>query len=357
MTMTLFNNPDFDQHEKVICHYDAQSGLKAIVAIHNTRLGPALGGCRIYPYATDADAITDVLRLARGMTGKSALANLALGGGKSVIIADPRKDKTPELLLAMGRFVESLAGDYILGQDSGTTVNDLTTIAQETSHLVGNQTLTQNNQPHCTADPSPYTALGVFASIQAAVAHRFGSNALDGIKVAIQGVGNVGMGLARHLHEAGAELLVSDVNEEQLKVAEQTLNARIVNSDDIHRQAVDIFAPCALGGSINAHSIEELQASIIVGGANNQLLEDTCGQALQAKNILYAPDYVVNAGGVIFLEYLRTKRSPKDARQHILSISDTLMEIFTCAEQTKMPTNAVADQLAQERFQGKTNHL
>lgn len=350
--MEIFTHPDFDNHEQVVFCRDARSGLRAIIAIHNTRLGPSLGGCRMYPYASEADAITDVLRLSRGMTYKSAVANLPLGGGKSVIIGDPKQDKSERLLEAMGEAVERLAGRYIVAEDSGTSVPDIQVMARRTSHLSGIAEKQSADGSSRSGDPSPMTAWGTFVGIRAAVRERLGRDDLDGVKVAIQGVGNVGMHLARHLSEAGARLVVCDTNEESTQQAAKRFDAEVVSTDAIFDQPVDVFAPCAMGAVINDQTLPRLQVSIVAGAANNQLATSAHGEALRQRGILYAPDYVINAGGVIDVCYERLGEGQERIQREVNAIEQTLAEIFEISRREARPTHQVADQLAESRFRG-----
>lgn len=350
--MNVFSHPDFDDHEKVIFGCDPESGLKAIIAVHNTNLGPSLGGCRMWPYSNDDEALRDVLRLSKGMTYKSALANLPLGGGKAVIIGNPREQKTPELLKAMGRLIESASGHYITAEDSGTSVPDLKIMAEETQYVAGIR------EKHCldgqlrNGDPSPSTAYGVFVGLRSAVQHRLGKDDLSGLKVAIQGVGNVGFRLARHLKEAGADLWVTDIYDDMVSRCVNELGATAVSSDEIFSLDVDVFAPCAMGSVLNNHSIDQLKAKVVAGAANNQLENDAIhGELLRNKGILYAPDYAINSGGIIDVCYERLGNDDPDAlNQHIESVHETLMEIFNRAESEQQPTHVVADTVARERF-------
>ncbi len=351
--MSVFSASAFDQHEQVVFGHDPESGLRAIVAIHNTNLGPALGGCRMYPYASEQDALEDALRLARGMTYKSALAGLPLGGGKSVIIGDPAQHKTDALFAAMGRLVHSLGGQYVIAQDSGTTADDLKIMARHCGHIAVTEVVDESGQI-INADPSPSTAYGVFLGIQAAVRQHLQRDELAGVKVAIQGLGNVGYRLAELLAAAGAKLWVTDNNAVKVDRAVQELKAIGVACDDIACAPVDVFAPCALGASINDQSIAKLQATIVAGAANNQLAEARHALALQQRGILYAPDYVINAGGIIDVHYLRVGMQAEDIRARVDVIGDTLREIFKrAAEQGDTPEN-IAEQLAEERFKRVT---
>ncbi len=353
--MTVFNADDFNQHENVVFAHDDKTGLKAVIAIHNTRLGPSLGGCRMFPYANEQDAVKDALRLSRGMTFKSAIAGLPLGGGKSVIIADPYQDKSDALFHAMGRFVERLGGQYIVAQDSGISVEDLKKVSEKTRHIAGVANAVDSHDRVRTGDPSPATAYGVFVGIKSAVKHKLGAVSLDGVRVAIQGVGNVGFALAKHLHAEGARLFVSDINAQNVDRAVKECGAVAVSNDDIHCLDVDVFSPCALGGAINSETIEKIVAPVIAGSANNQLESVACGERLQKKGILYAPDFVISAGGIIHVQYMRTGRSWAETEEHVSEIGKTLEEVFLRAEQEQKTTAEVADLLAQERLDSGFN--
>ncbi len=284
----LFTHPDFDDHEQVVFARDAAAGLTAILAVHNTTLGPALGGCRIWKYASEEEAVADALRLSRGMTYKAALAGLALGGGKSVILADAQTEKTPAMMRAMGRAVERLGGRYIVAEDVGATVADMDEIARETAHVSGTSAT--------VGDPSPWTARGVFLAMQAAARYRWGSG-LEGRVVSVTGLGHVGANLCRHLAGAGARLVVSDIRGEAVRrVAEET-GAAAIEPEAAHAADADIFSPCALGAGLNARTIPEIRAELVCGAANNQLATAEDGERLAARGILYAPDYLANAGG------------------------------------------------------------
>lgn len=343
--MRLFDHPEFDHHQQIVFGCDAPSGLRAIIAIHDTRRGPALGGLRIYPYASEEDALTDVLRLSRGMTYKSALANLPLGGGKAVIIADPRRDKTPEMLQAMGRLVESLGGRYITAEDSGSSEEDMRLIRQQTRHVSG------LGQDGASGDPSPFTAQGVFCALKRAVHHRFGRDDLQGLRVAIQGVGHVGAHLARKLHAAGAELLLTDVDRDSLGMLCDELGAQSTAPEAIFTAEVDVFSPCAMGAVLTAEVVKSLKAKVVCGAANNQLATPDVATRLHARGILYTPDYVANAGGVIEVEAQRHERYDRDAvMRHVERIAATVDEIFTRARVEDTNPAEVADQLARERL-------
>lgn len=347
--MSVFSHKHFENHENVHFHHDKKSGLKAIVAVHNTNLGPALGGCRMFPYATDEDALSDVLKLSRGMSYKSAMANLALGGGKSVIIGDPKIHKTPFLLHAMGDFLQSLGGQYIAAEDSGTSVPDLQEMGNKTAYVAGILNKVDISGNTINGDPSPATAYGVYIGIKTAVAFKYQSN-LEGVRIAIQGLGNVGMYLAQHLYDAGALLTVCDLDEGKLNMAKRRWKANVVRPNEIFSCDVDVFAPCAMGGAINDDSLAVMKAKIIAGAANNQLAEVRHDQTATSKGILYAPDYVINAGGIIDVSYEGPDYSATIARKHIESISDTLNEVFERSKQTGLPTKLLANQISEERM-------
>ena len=341
--MSIFSSPDFDNHEQVVFCHDEASGLKAIIAIHNTNRGPSLGGCRMWPYASEEEAVTDVLRLSRGMTYKSALAKLPYGGGKSVIIGDPRLDKSPALFRAMGRAVQRLAGRYIVAEDVGISVPDVELMQQETRHVAG-------TSAGGAGDPSPATAYGVYMGLRAAVEHKLGRDKLDGLTVAIQGLGHVGYYLCKHLAEDGARLVVTDINEDAIQTAVTEFDAERVAPDEIYAVDCDVFAPCALGAVINDDSLEFLKATIIAGSANNQLHEPRHGDILKQRGVLYAPDYVINAGGVIDISHEGRNYDKDKAFAHVAGVHDTLLEIFRRAEAEDIPTGDAADRIAEERF-------
>ncbi len=344
--MPVFDHPEFDHHQQIVYGSDDASGLRAIIAIHDTHLGPALGGLRIFPYASEEEALTDVLRLSRGMTYKSALAALPLGGGKAVIIADPRRDKTPELLRAMGRLVDGLGGAYITAEDSGSSEADMRLIAEATEHVGG---LPRHGA--ASGDPSPFTAWGVFCALKSAVRHGLGRDDLAGIGVAVQGVGNVGAHLARYLHAAGARLVLTDVDATALAQLADELGAETLTPAAIADAEVDVFAPCAMGAALSETVVDRLKASVVCGAANNQLASPAIAERLMARGILYTPDYVANAGGVIEIAWQRRDDYRRDAvMEHIEGIGATMDEIFSRAGREGTSPATVADQLARERF-------
>lgn len=344
--MATYRTRTHSDYETILTCDDPESGLRAVVAIHDTTLGPALGGCRMWAYDNERDALDDALRLARGMTYKAAVAGLPLGGGKSVIIGDSRRDKSPELFRAFGRMIERLEGRYVTGEDVGTSVADMEIVREETKHVAG--------LASGSGDPSPVTASGVFHGIRAAVRHRTGSDDLDGMCVAVQGTGHVGYHLCRMLRAAGAELVVTDVSESALERAVVEFGAQAVSPDAIYDVAADIFAPCALGGAINGNTASRLRVAIVAGAANNQLADPTDGVALHRRGILYAPDYVINAGGLINVSWDVLHRdepyNADAALAEVAKIDGTLTALFGRAADEGQPTHVIADEMARDRL-------
>ncbi|MEZ4743114.1 MAG: Glu/Leu/Phe/Val dehydrogenase [Bdellovibrionota bacterium] len=333
-------------HEQVVFCNDPATGLKAIIAIHDTTLGPALGGCRFWNYKSEEDAIFDVMRLSRGMTYKAAVAGLDLGGGKSVIIGDPAKLKSEDFFRAFGRFINNLNGRYITAEDVNIKVEDMNIVAKETSYVTG-----ISSRPGGSGDPSPITALGVFAGIKACVKHKLGKNSVDGLTIAVQGVGSVGHHLCQYLSKEGAKLIVADINNEAVKAISLECNAQVVSVDEIVSENADVFSPCALGGILNDASIAKIKAPIIAGAANNQLLdEDRHDQMLVEKGILYAPDYVINAGGLINVAHELKGYNADAAKKEALGIYDTMLKIFNEAEKKKIPTHKASNSIAEARL-------
>jgi leucine dehydrogenase len=330
------------EYEKVLLGSDPASGYRGIIALHSTVLGPALGGTRMWSYANDQDALTDALRLARGMTYKNALAGLPFGGGKSVIILNGRAPDREEIFRAHGRFVEMFHGRYITAEDVGTCTVDMDYVHLETEHVAGLASR--------SGDPSPVTARGVFRAIQAAAMRRWGSADLSGRTIALQGCGHVGYNVARELHNAGAKLFATDVNVEKLSRVVEEFGAAAIKPEDIYGVRADIFSPCGLGGIINDQTIPQLKVEIVAGAANNQLLEEKHGEELRARNILYAPDYVANAGGVIngCIELLGWSRV--EALAKVEQIYDTVLNVFRIAEEDGITPNRAADRLAEQRL-------
>jgi leucine dehydrogenase len=327
-----------DLHFKV----DPTTGMKAIIAIHNTKLGPALGGCRFIEYPNTNAAVKDAMRLARGMSFKAASVNLPLGGGKSVIIKPKGSFDRNQYMHQFGKFVHELNGRYITALDSGTELKDMDIIAEHTPYVA--------SLSKYDGDPSPSTAQGILRGIQAAVAYKLGKDNLNGIHVAIQGLGHVGFLLARHLHNLGATLTVADISPAAVERAVIELGAKTVSTDQIHKIPCDVFAPCALGAIINDLTIPQLQTTIIAGAANNQLAHTYHGQKLHSQGILFAVDYVINAGGLIFAasKYLHT---PEDKiNEQIDDIYAHLHEIFSLSAREDLPTSVIADNLAKEKL-------
>ena len=340
-TAAIFDHPDFDGHEQVVFCNDKVSGLKAIIAIHDTTCGPALGGTRMWNYASAGEGLTDALRLSRGMTYKNVLAGLDLGGGKAVIFGDSRTEKTEDKIRAYARFVESLGGKYITAEDVGITSADAEIMATESKHVAGTE------QRGC-GDPSPYTALGTFAGLKAAARHVFGTDNLTGKTVSVQGLGNVGFRLAQFLHDAGAKLIVSDVYQPSVDKAVARFAATVVDPNLAHAVECDIYAPCALGATINPQTISDIRAKVVAGAANNQLASAAEGKDLQKRGILYTPDYVINAGGVISVAMSRINGSDAHVLEKVNAIADTLTNIFQRAEIEKTCTSAISDAMALE---------
>lgn len=322
---------------------DPQSGLKAIIAIHNSHLGPALGGCRYLSYPDEQSAIADALRLAKGMSYKAALAGVGQGGGKAVIMRPAHVDNRGALFEAFGRFIETLNGHYITAMDSGTSSADMDCIAQHTQHVTSTT---------AEGDPSPHTAMGVFAGIRATAMARLGSDNLEGLRVAVQGLGNVGYALAEQLHAAGAELLVSDLDEGRVQLAMEQLGAHPVASEALLATPCDILAPCGLGGVLNSQSVLQLRCAAVAGAANNQLASCDVADTLQARGILYAPDYVINAGGLIYVALRHRGENLAAITAHLTQISRRLTEIYAHAQADKRPPSRVADDLAERLLYG-----
>lgn len=359
--LDVTSHPSFDGHEEVVSFKDPVSGLNAIIAVHNTNLGPALGGCRFFPYAEYNDAVTDVLRLSRGMTYKSALAKLPLGGGKAVIIGDPRKDKTEAMMESFGEAIEHLQGRYVSAEDVGTNEHDMIAINRKTKHVTGLPALAAGEEG-VSGNPSPVTAYGCFFGIKACVKEKYGSTDLTGKIVAIQGMGAVGYALAQYLVEAGANLVVADVHQNALDKAKEEFGdkVRILDTSMILSAEADILAPCALGAILNDRTIPTIKAKIIAGAANNQLAEKKHDAMLKEMDILYAPDYAINSGGVTSVGYEYYWRLGRDMggrsftteamTSHVEKIEETLLSVFAIARGKNLPTGESADQLAEDIF-------
>lgn len=345
--MELFETVKEMGHEQVLFCHGKDPDITAIIAIHDTSLGPAMGATRLFPYISEEAALKDVLRLSRGMTYKAACANIPVGGGKAVIIANPQ-EKTDGLFEAYGRFVEKLHGRFITGQDVNVTPDDVRIIRRQTSHVVGTS--------EKSGGPAPITAQGVLLGIKAAVEFRLGNRGLDGLRVAVQGLGNVGSNLCQYLHENGAELFVTDVHSEKTEQMERMYNAKVVAPNEIYALDVDVFAPCALGGILNNSTIPLIKAPIIAGAANNQLEnEQLHSQVLTSMGILYCPDYVINGGGLINVYNEMIGYDEVKAFKQLNNIYETLTEIFGIAQEQEMTTFAASQRLAEERIKRAKN--
>ena len=341
--MEIFELMGQYDHEQLVLCYETAANYRGIIAIHNTTLGPALGGTRFWNYKNDTEAIIDALRLARGMTYKSAVAGLNLGGGKSVIIGDPKMPRREMIMRAHGRAVESLGGRYITAEDVGTSVDDMTYIAMETEHVVG--------VAGRSGDPSPVTAYGTYVGIKASAKEKYGSDDLKGVTIAVQGTGHVGYYVCKHLAEEGAKLIVTDIDEERVRRVVEEFGAEAVAPNKIYSVDAQIFAPCALGAIINDETLAQFKFEIIAGAANNQLAEERHGEELQRRGILYAPDYVINAGGVINVYGELHSWPAERARNKAGEIYHTLAEVFTIAREQGISTARAADRLAERRIE------
>jgi leucine dehydrogenase len=331
--------------EKVVHCTDPASGLKSIISVHNTQLGPSLGGCRFYPYTSEPAALEDGTRLAQAMTYKASLAGLPLGGGKAVIIGNPMKDKSPALWKAYAAFVDSFQGSYITTVDSGTMSQDMDEIRKTTRYVVG-----MSKANGGSGDPSPTTALGVCEGVRAAAKFAFGSDDLAGKRIAIQGLGNVGFRLAQRLKDLGASLVVADSKPESVERAVKELGAEVVGIQEILSVKCDILAPCALGKTINSKSIAKLRTPVVAGAANNQLETEEDGELLHQKGVLYAPDFAINSGGLIHVESEWVGFDPKAVEKRTREIYDTMLKIFRASrDQNKSPSHVAID-IAKERL-------
>jgi leucine dehydrogenase len=343
--MGVFSAVDFDHHETVAYFDDKRSGLKAIIAVHSTALGAGCGGCRMYPYPSEDAALTDVLRLSRGMSYKSAIADLALGGGKAVIIGDPKKDKTDALLTAFAEAVNALGGRYITAMDVGMTPADLPVVARATPHVAG-----YDQAGKTGGDSGPATALGVYLGIKAAVKHRLKTDSVSGLTIAIQGIGKVGMKLAEKLHADGARLIVADVNKDAVAKAVSSFGAQTAGVDEIVTAECDVLSPNALGAILNDGTVPRVKAKVVAGAANNQLARDEHGRALKDRGILYAPDYVINGGGIICVAGQIFGWSNDEIERRVRNIPGTLAAIFARADSDGESTNVIADRMAEARM-------
>ena len=343
--MNVFAQMNTGKHEQVVFVQDPEAGLRAIIAIHNTTLGPALGGTRMYPYATEEQALRDVLDLSRGMTYKAAAAGLDLGGGKAVIIGDPLTQKSESLFRAYGRFVNRLAGQFHTGEDVGTDVGDMELVRTETRFVGG-----LSRERGGGGDPSPITAYGVLQGMKASAAERWGHDSLEGRTVAVQGLGKVGWHLAELLQNAKATVVGSDVNGDRAARASQALGIRTVDPDSIYDVPADIFAPCALGSAISVHTVPRLKCAVIAGSANNQIASASAARMLSERGILYAPDYVINAGGLMNVWVELQGYDPARALKLAGNIYSNLRKVFSMARELKITTSAAADRIAEERL-------
>ncbi|MGB1039009.1 MAG: Glu/Leu/Phe/Val family dehydrogenase [Bacteroidia bacterium] len=344
--LNLFAEVSTTNHEQIVFCNDNDTGLKAIIAIHNTVLGPGLGGTRMWNYATEGEALNDVLRLSRGMTYKAAISGLNLGGAKAVIIGDANKHKSEALMRKFGRFVENLNGKYITAEDVGTTTKDMEYVNMETDSVAGLPESMGGG-----GDPSPVTAYGVYMGMKASAKKAYGTDSLAGKKISIQGIGKVGMHLVELVHKEGAEIFVSDINESSLNHAAAEYNAQIVNGKDMYGLDVDIFAPCALGAILNTENINALNCDIVAGAANNQLAnEEEHGTLLRKKGLLYAPDFLINAGGLINVYSEVIGYNKENAMRDTEKIYDTTLNIYDLADEKDMHTQKAATILAQKRI-------
>jgi leucine dehydrogenase len=345
--MPIFDNPHFDAHETIDFAHDPKTGLRAIIAIHDTRLGPAAGGCRFWNYESEDAAIADVLRLSRGMTYKNAVAGLDLGGGKSVIIGDPRAIKTPDLMRAFGRAVDRLGGAYTTAEDVGVDVQDMEAVRETTAHVAG-----LARGAHASGDPSPTTAKGVFDGLQRAVAQRLGRDDLAGLRVAVQGLGHVGWHLCTHLHGAGAKLIVSDIDAARVERAIAEFGATACPPQDILSVEADVFSPCALGAVLNARSIPALRVAIVAGAANNQLEDIPDADRLHERGILYVPDFAINAGGIISVSReIAAVDDPDWVAGRMRQLDENIAAILAEADAESVSPHHVAMRFAERRLE------
>jgi leucine dehydrogenase len=345
----VFGQVSFDNHEQIVFCNDKDTGLKAIIGIHNTVLGPALGGTRMWNYTNEWEALNDVLRLSRGMTYKSAISGLNLGGGKAVIIGDAKKDKSPELMIKFGEFINSLSGKYITAEDVGTTTADMDLMRTVTPYVTG-----ISEEIGGSGNPSPVTAYGVFMGMKAAAKYKFGSDNLSGKKVLVQGIGHVGETLVDYLTKEGALVQITDINEARVQEVAAKYGAQIFSGDDLYSADVDIYAPCALGATVNDDTIHKIKAKVIAGAANNQLaVEEVHGKILQQKGILYAPDFLINAGGIINVYGEIVKYDKAEAMRRTENIYNTALDIFSLADAKGLTTYQAALATAEKRIEDR----
>ncbi|HPW98025.1 MAG TPA: Glu/Leu/Phe/Val dehydrogenase dimerization domain-containing protein [Flavobacterium sp.] len=343
----VFGQVSFDNHEQIVFCHDKYTGLKAIIGIHNTVMGPALGGTRMWNYANEWEALNDVLRLSRGMTYKSAITGLNLGGGKAVIIGDSKLDKTPEMISKFGEYVNSLSGRYITAEDVGTTTEDMDRIHEVTPFVTG-----ISEEKGGSGNPSPVTAYGVYMGMKAAANYQFGTDNLEGKSVLVQGTGHVGETLISYLRKEGAEVYVTDIHRDKMENMVVKYGAKIYEENDIYSANVDIYSPCALGATINDNTIYKIRAKVIAGAANNQLaVEEVHGKILRERGIAYAPDFLINAGGIINVYGEIVKYSKEEAMRRTENIYNTTLEIFKHADSKNITTQLAAMQIAEERIE------
>lgn len=341
--MSVFEMIQADNYEQIIYCHDSKVGLKAIIALHNSALGPATGGCRMWNYRSEAEALTDVLRLSKGMTYKASISNLPLGGGKSIIIGETTQ-KTPDLLRRFGDFVETLKGHYITAKDVGIDSNDLKTIKTRTSHILGIA-----GEANSSGDPSPVTAWGVYNGMLACAEKAFGAKSLKGLHVSMQGLGAVNFHLLKYLSQEGAKVTACDINKESVERAQKEFGVEIVSPESIYDVNADIFSPGALGAILNSQTIPKLKCKVIAGAANNQLATERDGEEIFKRGLYYAPDYAVNAGGLINIYHEREGYNRDKAYAHVAKIYDTIKNILEVSQQDKQPTNLVANRIAENR--------
>lgn len=345
----VFGQLSFDNHEQIVFCNDKDTGLKAIIGIHNTVLGPALGGTRMWNYSNEWEALNDVLRLSRGMTFKSAITGLNLGGGKAVIIGDAKTQKTPELMKRFGEFVHSLSGRYITAEDVGMETEDMDLVREVTPYVTG-----ISESKGGAGNPSPITAYGVFMGMKAAAKFKFGSNILEDKVVFVEGIGNVGEALVEHLVNEGANVTISDINRERLETIRDKYDVKIYEGHDLYSEDMDIYAPCALGATINDGTIDKIKAQVIAGAANNQLAdEDKHGLILQERNIVYAPDFLINAGGIINVYAELEDYGRQEIMRKTENIYNTTLEILDRANTNQITTNDAAMRIATERIENR----
>ncbi|MFA5556836.1 MAG: Glu/Leu/Phe/Val dehydrogenase dimerization domain-containing protein [Flavobacteriaceae bacterium] len=345
----VFGQESFNDHEQIVFCHDKDTGLKAIIGIHNTVLGPALGGTRMWKYNNEWEALNDVLRLSRGMTYKSAISGLNLGGGKAVIIGDSKTNKTPEMIKRFGEFVHSLSGKYITAEDVGTTTPDMDLIRDITPHVTG-----ISESKGGSGNPSPVTGFGVYMGLKAAAKFQFGTDNLEGKKIMVQGIGHVGETLVSYLTKEGAIVQIADINEEKLKEVANKYGASIYRGDDLYSEEIDIYAPCALGATINDQTVNKIKAKVIAGAANNQLANEIVhGQILKDRGIVYAPDFLINAGGIINVYGEIVGYGKEEALKRTENIYNTTLQTLNFAKENDITTHLAAFQVAQQRIDAK----